>query len=255
MSDQSLASAIGGEGIGIGLSLVMGALARHEHQITIAKEENGALNQSVAAVDSDIKTIFDGANQGTISENTAMTLLQDVWLWYWQYMTPFQVGNIKGNHCIPDFPNQVKCFADSANPCAGKDCTAACCVGCNSIGPSLSACFQVFKNHGGSATICKVYGSKYGGVERNGYTVSYTPPAKVLNVEATINVVSGLIAIGASPTSKNDIVVNSGDVINSQGQLVSSGILGQLKNNKFLVIGGIVVIGLAAMFGAHKHAA
>lgn len=244
-------------GVGLGADLIMGLLAKHDARVTAAKEENAATNQAVLAMDKDIKTIVNAANAGDIDEVTAMVLLNDVNLWYWQFVTPFQMGSKHGNTCIPQFPDNTNCFADTANPCAGKDCTAACCLGCNSIGPSLSRVYAIFKNHGGTATICKVYPSKYGGVDRESYTVTYTPPPKVIQVEATINKVSGLIAVGVPP-SQNDVVVAQGALINpSTGQLVPQNALSSLfasTNSKFLIFGAAIVLGLGLAFAGHRHA-
>jgi hypothetical protein len=97
-----------------------------------------------------------------------------------------------------------------------------------------------------------VGGSKYGGIERQGYDLSWTP-VKVIEAEATINKVSGLIAVGVPP-NQNDVVVASGNLIDPvSGTQVphsaptGSNILGSLGTYKMpLLAAGL---GLLAIFG------
>lgn len=244
--------------LSIGPNLIMGLLAKHDARVQAAKEENAATNQAVQAMDSDLATIFNHANAGDISPQVAMGLLNDVHAWYWAFVAPFQMGSAKGNICSKKFPDNLDCFSDPVYQCKGKECTAACCLGCNTIGPSLSRAYQLFKTgKAGTIKICDVFGSKYGGVARAGYSLTYTPPPAIIPVEATINKVSGLIAIGVSP-SQNDIVVASGALIDpNTGARTQANALASLlgSSSKLPLIAGaglaLVFIGMIALGGKH----
>lgn len=242
--------------LSIGPNLIMGLLAKHDARVRAAKEENAATNQAVQAMDADLATIFNHANAGDISPQVAMSLIVDLHSWYWLFIEPYQMGSIKGNICSKKFPDNPTCYSDPVYQCKGKDCTAGCCLGCNVISPTLSHAYQLFKSgKSGTINVCEVFASKFGGIARAGYTLTYTIPPQITQVETTINKVSGLISVGIPP-NQNDVVIASGALIDPvTGAKINQGLAGSIKSllsgNKapFILIG----VGVLIFIGALAH--
>lgn len=222
---------------GTGVSLIMGLLATHDKRVQAAKQENAAVAQAIAALDSDLKTIFDALNSGDISEQVAVAALTDVHLWYWAFIQPLQQGATKGpQNTFPATKMSatqpfVACYGYAYNAtceCSGTACTAGCCIGCGAIDPSLSAAIHVVNLHGGTFQVCVIVENKYGLAQRAAYNITYTKP-KVTNTEAevTINQKTGIVTVGANPTS-SDAVIATG-VVSTSGTSDAGG--DQIQHN------------------------
>lgn len=234
------------------LGLGMHLLAAHDERVRIAKEENGACMQAQTALDGDLHTIFDAANAGLITSQEAMQACADVSGWYWQFITPFQQGPIRGNQCSSKFPANTKCYSAPGTPCAGRDCTAGCCLGCNVFDPSLASAYNVFKAGGGTAQICPTFNDKYGFVGRPGYSLTYKPSAIVKQAELTINAKTGIVSVGAPPSNQDAVIASGGISANSMSDQggIASGInfnASGLGSNPLLILVFFAVFAL--LFG------
>lgn len=162
-----------GAGIGAIAGAIAGIWASHAARAKGATTENAAMNSAVTAFDQSMQSIFSAANSGQITAAQAASLCQTVQQSYWQGMAPYMVGAGRS-----DCSNQGSNCACGPSSCGTSKCTAGCCVGCWDIMPSIANCIAVFSSAtGGTAQILEVYGSKYGGTTRAGYSLTYTPPA------------------------------------------------------------------------------
>lgn len=238
--------------IGSGVTLVMGLLAAHDRRVQIAKEENSAVQQAVAALDTDLQTIFAAANAGDMSASVAVECCQAVSAWYWQFIGPFQQGPQRGqvscgSNSRKPGPNvgtlQGACYGADSAPCNGKSCTAGCCIGCNVIDPTLANCIWLFSQpKGGKVTACTVVGNKYGLRSRAGYVLTYKPPASVRSEEVTINKNTGVITVGATPSGRDAVIstgaIAAGSIPDSGGVYEAGAALGSLGSSGLLLAGG-----------------
>jgi gas vesicle protein len=177
-----------GAGIGAIAGAIAGIWASHAARAKGAKTENQAVNSAVQAFDQSIKAIFDAANSSdptvNISGAQAAEQCQQVLQAYWQSMAPFMTG--PGRKDSSNFgANCGDGSLNPAGPCAGtpgghkcdSHCTAACCVGCQDLYPTILQAVQVFNSPtGGTITVCGVASSKYGASARSSYTLTYSPP-------------------------------------------------------------------------------
>jgi len=205
----------------------MSLLAAHDARMKLAKEENGALAQALTAFDGDLKTIFDAANKGDITPGVAAQACEDVHNWFWAWIMPFQQGATKGPTQVfpnPGAPNNAavggiyyeatdgaNCHCDSEG--VGAPCTAACCIGCAAFDPCLSNAYVWF-SRGKAFTLAVpvVVANKYGLPQRATYNLTFTPPKKENpEAEVTINAKTGVVTVGAPPSS-TDAVIASGVV-------------------------------------------
>lgn len=232
----SIGTAMVTAGIGAALSLFtfgLQLLAAHDMRVKIAKQENGALNQALIAFNGDLKTIFDAANKGDMTEAVAIYALQMLEQWYWAFMTPFQQGDQRGADGCTKYPGldhvhvgacpQLACWdcqnANHAGHSHGQTCTAACDVGCNLVVPILHNAQKIFLRHGGALNVCigqprpdgGAIGVKYGFVPQKNYSLTYKKPAAVHEAEVTLNRQTGIISVGAPP-SNQDIIVAGGAI-------------------------------------------
>ena len=208
-----------------GFSFMMNLLAAHDKRIQLAKQENTAVAQAVTALDTDLKTVFTALNNGDMTEAVAIASFQDIEKWYWLWITPFtQNQNVTEAMCNATVlaggrgassDNPVGCGSSAG----GKECTAACCIGCAVI---VSACRQgvkIVQAHGatntlgygvGTIQVPGVAANKYGLPARAAYNLTYKPP-KVKNPEAevTLNTKTGILTVGATP-SPTDVVIATG---------------------------------------------
>jgi hypothetical protein len=205
-----------------GFSFVMGMLAAHDKRVKLARTENAAVAQCIAALDHDLATIFDALNKGDMTESVAIAACADIEKWYWQYITPYtQNQNVTEAMCNSigtgnPVPGTVNTWgAPDGNPVGcgstlgGKTCTSACCIGCAVIVPSLRNAAIAAQKHGGTILVGGVGANKYGLAARPAYKLTYKKP-KVVNPEAEVTLSkTGVLTIGAAP-SNQDVVVAQG---------------------------------------------
>jgi hypothetical protein len=162
------------------VALIAGLWSAHNARAKGAKNENAAMNSAVIAFDGSLKAIFQAANAGQITAQQAIQYCQQVLQMYWQGMAPYMTGPgaSDGSHGGTGCQNVVVCNQQSPPGLqCSKSCTAGCCVGCDVLTPTILQAIQIFQKGGGTLTVCKVYGSKYGGQTRESYSLTYTAPA------------------------------------------------------------------------------
>jgi hypothetical protein len=178
-------------GIGLGVAVLVSVIASlwaaHEKRIAGATQENHAINSAVQTFDAGLKAIFTAANSSDPSQNVtgaqAAQQVQALFAEFFARMAPYTHapgaadasggGANCGNGLNPAGP----CQGTPGGHLCNKDCTATCCVGCQDIYPTMLQAVAVLNNpNGGTVTACTVYGSKYGAVQRSGYSLTYTPP-------------------------------------------------------------------------------
>jgi len=249
----------------VGFSFIMGLLAAHDHRMAIAKEENAANNQALAALDADMKTIFDAVNKGDMTPGTAIAACQDVRNWYWSFITPFQQGSRKGDTCGCDKAVAVSptvknygtsqsvgsdgvgqgtargsCYACQVEaPCqmtgAGDPCTAACCIGCNVVNATIvNAIWALYQPKGATFQVCGSAANKYGAIARAPYNLTWKPPAHETGAEVTINVKTGIVTVGAPPSGNDAVILSGVQAIGSSpdtgGDVIQHNVAGQDVN-------------------------
>lgn len=251
------------QGAGLGLNIIMGLLAKHDQRMKIAKEENAAVNQAVTALDADLHTVIDALNKGDITEAVALITLQDISIWYWQFIGPFEQGPQKGPHSSHAYPlkggtGNGACYAANlpnrasdgipvGNHCAGTTCTAGCCIGANVVDATIANAVYAIQKHGGAFTVCGSAANKYGGVARAAYTLTYKKPAKLQSeAEVTINKKTGVVTVGALP-SQNDAVITGG-VVSRAGATDAGG--DQIQHDASGTDVNVTGAGLANLFAA-----
>jgi hypothetical protein len=171
-----------GAAVAIVAGLIMGAWARHKARAAGAKNENAAVNSALKAFDESIRAVFDAANSSDpakhISAVDAGNFCQQIYQQWWANMAPYQSapGTSDRSHGGADCPSIAAAEAHSQQ--CNKSCTAGCCVGCIDIYPTIQDAIALFSSgKGGSITVRKVYGSKYGANAREAYTLTFTPPS------------------------------------------------------------------------------
>jgi hypothetical protein len=175
-----------GAAVGVAVGLIGGLLAAHAVRAKQARNENQAMNAGVQGFDQGLQQIKQAyaagkATDGTpVDLNTAMQAAQLLLANYWteveQQIQPGRNGCSSGASCPP--------APASGNPCTGS-IGAACCVGCYDLEPSINGPKGVLAALQGlssstsgvmTAEILHVFGSKYGGIDRPAYTITFTPP-------------------------------------------------------------------------------
>lgn len=164
-------------------SLVKGLAQGHAQRIKMATDENSAMNLGVQGYDQGLAQINAAFRVRQISAIEAIQLCQQVMSNYWAEVTPhIQTGRngCKGGTSCPPWPA-------SGNGCSGS-IGAACCVGCyDLVGGNEPSSFPgygnmyygilgtiaVLQQGGGTVMYQQVYGSKYGGRQRNAYTLTW----------------------------------------------------------------------------------
>lgn len=173
--------------------LIFGSLMKASAQRAAeARNENSAVAKEVPAWDNGVQQIVAAYNSGKITANEAVYGLQTprtggsgvLWQAYWNVVGPqIQPGR---NGCksgtVQQNPSQSFCSGNAAS--AGMSYGAACCVGYDNldVGSSylVAALRQADANPGRSITsqqVPTVYGSKYGGINRPGYSVTFRKPS------------------------------------------------------------------------------
>lgn len=166
-----------GDAIGAIIGVFAQASAKRAAQ---AKNENAAVAQAVPGWDQMVAALVNAYNNGSISSSDVFTGLQAAWNNFWAEVGPqVQPGR---NGCqsgtLPQFPT-----APGRSFCTGdKNYGAGCCVAyddlLNSSINMLNA-VKIADNTGKPtpALILGVFASKYGGVNRPQYTVTFARPS------------------------------------------------------------------------------
>lgn len=164
-----------------------GLLKASAQRAAQAKNENSAVAAAVPGWDQAIAQIVAAYNAGTISASQTVALLNQTASNFWNEVTPqIQPGRNGcngGKSCAP--PANVNSATNLATTASSSYCSgsigASCCVGCVNIAIGVSnmtyAVTQVDTNGGSmAATIPQVFASKYGGINRPQYKVTFTKP-------------------------------------------------------------------------------
>jgi hypothetical protein len=155
------------------MSVMMAASAKRAKQAT---SENQAVATAVPYWDKNIANIVSLYNTGQINNVGAASLIDSAWSCYWSEVTAqIQPGR---NGCnggsVTQGPTQTFC--------GGKTYGAACCVGYDNLKNSniyMKAAIAQNWNTGKPtpAVIVAVFASKYGGINRPQYTVTFSHPS------------------------------------------------------------------------------
>jgi hypothetical protein len=166
---SSLGSAAPIIGAAVGAIAAIGAmlLAAHEQRKKAATDENSAMNLGVRGWDNDIRVINTAFRSKQLDPQSAIKFLRQITDHYWQLVTPHiqsgRNGCGSGTSCSNP-PYTTKCSGNNG---------AACCVGCVDLVWSRDMAINAIQAGGGDALVTKVFGSKYGGVQRDEYTLTW----------------------------------------------------------------------------------
>lgn len=202
-----------GAGVGLLVGVIAGLWAAHEARVKGATQENHAINSAVQTFDAGMKAIFAAANNSDPSQNVpgpvAAQQVQQLYAQFWAQMVPFT----RAPGAADTSGGGANCGDTTLNPngpCKGtphghmcdRSCTATCCVGCQDIYPTMLQAVGVLNSpSGGSVEVCTVFGSKYGAVERSGYTLSYNPPKLASSVSGLLDSLTGGGSTGVGGSS------------------------------------------------------
>jgi hypothetical protein len=168
-------------------SLISGLAQGHKIRMQQATDENSAMNLGVQGYDQSLQAINAAYVARQINAVEAIQLVQTVMQNYWAEVTPhIQPGRngCQGGSSCPPWPA-------SGNGCSGS-IGAACCVGCYDLagGPEpanfsgygtmyfgIMGTIAVLQQGGGTVYYQPVVGSKYGGRQRNAYTLQWVQSA------------------------------------------------------------------------------
>lgn len=146
-----------------------------------AQDENSALRIGVPGVDDGIAQVATAYNNGSLNGDQAIQLINQVRQNYWDEMTPhIQPGR---NGCASGAADYATLAVGGKFNWCGGSWGAACCVGYADLEPGIYdlriAINNAEKNSGQSfsAKFPTVNASKYGGVNRPGYTITVTKPS------------------------------------------------------------------------------
>jgi hypothetical protein len=171
-----------GAGVGALVGVIAGLFAASAARAKGAKEENAAVNAYLPAFDQGLQQIFAAANSGQITGAQGAQLVPSLLQQWWAAMAQFRglpgvADNSGGGASCGSYVSGSTTRCSPGHPCS-KSCTAGCCVGCNDLWPSALDAIRILNSPtGGTFTTCTVYGSGYGATQRNGYSLTYTPPA------------------------------------------------------------------------------
>lgn len=171
---SSFAKAIPIIGIAAGVILdqLMAASAKRRQQ---AQSENQAVGAAIPGWDQAITQIVNGYNGGSLSAAQAKNYIDVIWQNYWSEVGPvIQPGR---NGCQSGQVQQPQ----GVSFCGGSY-GAACCVGYDDLlnsGNNVKYALEQTDQNGKPmpASILPIFASKYGGVNRQGYTVTVARPA------------------------------------------------------------------------------
>lgn len=181
---------VAGPAIAGAFKAIAGALLQaSQKRAKEAVSENSAVAAAVPGWDAGVATIAKAYNNGQIDGDQAKQLLQTNMANYWSEVAPqIQPGRngcSSGANCPgsknPNSATSLETTAPSSY-CSGS-IGASCCVGCASLALSTAnmnyAISQADAGAPTAATIQAVFKSKYGGVDRSRYTVTFTKPSAI----------------------------------------------------------------------------
>jgi hypothetical protein len=196
-----------GAGVGALVGIIAGLFEASAARAKGAKEENSAVNEYLPAWDQALQTIFQQANAGTITAAEAISACQSLMPYWWQAAAQFHglpgVADASngGANCGTYIPGQTTACSPTGGPNCDKSCTAFCCIGCRDLMPSVQyAMYVLGLPAGGSFSVCEVYGSGYGAVQRDSYSLTFTPPKAAASVAGVAGAVSSVTGISSSST-------------------------------------------------------
>lgn len=172
--------------IGAVVSAIAGVLiAASKKRAAEATNENTAVANGLPGWDQAVAQIVGAYNNGSINAAGVATLLETALTNFWNevrlQIQPGRNGCNSGANC-PPVTGTVS--ANNTNEGGNNYCSgsigAACCVGCADLNLSTSNMIYAANaaqngNKPVSAFVQTVYASKYGGVNRPAYTVTFTP--------------------------------------------------------------------------------
>lgn len=183
-SGPSTGTVLAGVGAAIVSAIGISLLAAHQQRKKQATNENSAMNLGVTGFDRDLKVVNEAFNSGQINQVQAIQLVQQIMKQYWDlvaaHIQPGRNGCAGGSACATTVRRP-------ANYCSGN-IGAACCVGCLDLYDSIygtlyssaeggtPGVLYAIRN-GGDSYILKVFGSKYGGITREGYHLMWAKHA------------------------------------------------------------------------------
>jgi hypothetical protein len=176
------------------ISSVISELAQHTARLKNAKNENAAIVGVYDPFDADVAEMVSAFNNGTASASDVAQAAADVNSNIVNFMYGVGGKKVPGVAWDSNVGMSGKC---------NKQCTAACCVYFGDIGPVLSMINvamggpgfgwgindpRYHAGSGGSVSIDvpEIFASKYGGRDRKGYSITFTPPAVVQSVQGTL---------------------------------------------------------------------
>lgn len=168
------------------LSSISGALlSASKQRAAEAVSENSAVGKFIPYFDSELSQIMAAASAGQLSPGQASQALSQLMQAYYSSVTPHiqpgRNGCAGGGAAKPQVggpPGHGACSATNGYYGCGNDKTwgAACCIG-SVLGATIANMqFVLSQPNGGQAVACEIFGDKYGGASRAGYTITYTPP-------------------------------------------------------------------------------
>jgi hypothetical protein len=197
-----------GAGVGAVVGIIAALWSAHDARVKGAKEENQIVGDAVSTWDQGMQAIFSAANSGQITGAQAAQLCSQLLASYWTAVEQAKglpgVADDSGygTNCGSYTSGQTTPCTPSGAPKCNKSCTVGCCVGCNDLYPStLDAIAVLSSPTGGSFETCTVYSSSFGLAQRNGYQLTYTPPAPSITGSAAQAGNALASAAGFSPTS------------------------------------------------------
>lgn len=168
IAGTSIVTGLATAGIGAGIGILLALFAAHEARVAGAKDENAAVNIAAPNAQSELQQIVSLYNSGQLTAQQALQYTAQVASNFQSAIAPHQTG--AGQHA-------TTCAASGSTPC-NKNCTAGCCVYCNTILQWVSAVTQAISAGGGTAQLSGISGlAKYNGIVMAPITLTVTAPA------------------------------------------------------------------------------
>ena len=152
----------------------------------LAINENVAVGNAVPGWDAAMTQVQTGYNNGSLSASQAAQLVDLAWANYWSEVgnaiqpgrNGCQSGSLSKQQADKQFPGLKQCSGDWG---------AACCVGYAALANgavNIKAAIALTENSGKSAPayITSISASKYGGINRAAYTLTFTRPSSVFTI-------------------------------------------------------------------------
>lgn len=188
-------------GIGAAIGIILALFAAHQARVAGAKNENAAVNLAVPNAQSELQQIVSLYNSGQLTASLAAQYVAQVAANFQAAIAQYQTG--AGQHsiaCVAGSSVNSKTGSWASTPC-NKNCTAGCCVYCNTILQWVSAVTQAITAGGGTAQMGGITGdAKYAGMNLPAWTLNVTPPApgSVAGVTSDLTEVAADITSGAT---------------------------------------------------------